>query len=120
MPPATRKLCGFLGHGARRGCSKCKKEFIPGEHFGNKMNFGGFENFLLRTNIEHCCEAQEILVANAVSSELTQLGVCMMEKQFLTFLIMSTGGRVFERGIFLFSNPILNEFLLAPTGDVFL
>ena len=42
--PAARKLCGFLGHGAKRGCSKCKKEFIPGKHFGDKMNFGGFEN----------------------------------------------------------------------------
>ena len=42
-------------------CSKCKKEFIPGEHFGTKMNFGGFENCMPRTNIEHCCEAQEIL-----------------------------------------------------------
>lgn len=59
--PAARKLCGFLGHGARRGCSKCKKEFIPGEHFGTKMNFGGFENCMPRTNIEHRCEAQEIL-----------------------------------------------------------
>jgi len=34
--PAARKLCGFLGHGAKRGCSKCKKEFISGEHFGDK------------------------------------------------------------------------------------
>ena len=25
------------------------------------MNFGGFENCLLRTNIEHRCEAREIL-----------------------------------------------------------
>jgi len=54
-------LCGFLGHGARRGCSKCKKEFIPGEHFGTKMNFGGFDNCMPHTNIEHSCEAQEIL-----------------------------------------------------------
>lgn len=37
--PAARKLCDFLGHGARRGCSKCKKEFIPGEHFFPKTNF---------------------------------------------------------------------------------
>ena len=27
--PAGRKICGFLGHGARLGCSKCLKEF-PG------------------------------------------------------------------------------------------
>ena len=25
--PAARKLCGFLGHGAKLGCSKCTKEF---------------------------------------------------------------------------------------------
>ena len=59
--PAARKLCGFLGHGAKRGCSKCKKEFIPGKHFGEKMNFGGFENCLHRTNEEHRSEAQEIM-----------------------------------------------------------
>ena len=59
--PAARKLCGFLGHGAKRGCSKCKKEFIPGKHFGDKMNFGGFENCLHRTNEGHRSEAQEIL-----------------------------------------------------------
>ena len=50
-----------MGHGARRGCSKCKKEFIPGEHFGAKMNFGGFESCMPRTNIEHRHDAQEIL-----------------------------------------------------------
>ena len=59
--PAARKLCGFLGHGARRGCSKCKKEFIPGENFGMKMNFGGFDSCMPRTNVEHRNEAQEIL-----------------------------------------------------------
>ena len=62
--PAARKLCGFLGHGAKRGCSKCKKEFIPGKHFGDKMNFGGFENCLHRTNEEHRSEAEEILLEN--------------------------------------------------------
>ena len=58
--PAARKLCGFLGHGAKRGCSKCKKEFTSGERFGDKMNFGGFENCLHRTNEEHRSQAQEI------------------------------------------------------------
>lgn len=41
---AARKLCDFLGHGGRRGCSKCKREYIPGKHFGIKMNFWGFDN----------------------------------------------------------------------------
>lgn len=52
----VRKLCGFLGYGVRRGCLKCKKEFISGEYFGIKMNFGGFENCMLCINIEYCCE----------------------------------------------------------------
>jgi len=67
--PAARKLCGFLGHGARRGCSKCKKEFIPCEHFGTKINFGGFDNCMPRTNIEHRCEAQKYLLRTPIKDE---------------------------------------------------
>ena len=59
--PVARKLCGFLGHGAKRVCSKCTREFIPGRHFDDKMNFGGFENCLHQTNEGHHSEAQEIL-----------------------------------------------------------
>lgn len=28
--PATRKVCGFLSHTAKLGCSKCKQEFTRG------------------------------------------------------------------------------------------
>ncbi|XP_052097344.1 uncharacterized protein LOC127732339 [Mytilus californianus] len=38
--PASRKLCGFLGHAATSGCNKCKKKF-PGT-VGEK-NYGGFD-----------------------------------------------------------------------------
>ena len=33
--PASRELCGFLGHVATMGCNKCKKEFpvMLGEKF---------------------------------------------------------------------------------------
>ena len=31
--PAARKLCGFLGHAAKVGCSKCKKEFETGTYY---------------------------------------------------------------------------------------
>lgn len=46
--PATRKLCGFLGHSATLGCSKCFKKF-PGS-VGNK-DYSGFdvENWPVRT-----------------------------------------------------------------------
>lgn len=39
--PALRKICGFLGHGAHYGCSKCLKAF-PGS-FGEKRIYSGFE-----------------------------------------------------------------------------
>ena len=38
--PAGRKLCGFLGHSARLGCSKCLREFPGG--IGNK-DYSGFD-----------------------------------------------------------------------------
>lgn len=31
--PAARKLCGFLSHNAKMGCSKCKKKFVSGRFF---------------------------------------------------------------------------------------
>lgn len=38
--PATRKLCGFLGHSACLGCSKCSKIFSG--DFG-KRDYSGFD-----------------------------------------------------------------------------
>ena len=40
--PAAGKLCGFLSHSARRGCSHCYKEFPCG--FGEQRNYGGFQD----------------------------------------------------------------------------
>ena len=37
--PASRKLCGFLGHSATVGCNKCKKRF---EGDIGQKNYGGF------------------------------------------------------------------------------
>ena len=39
--PATRKVCGFVGHSANRACSKCSK-FFPGG-FREKKDFSGFQ-----------------------------------------------------------------------------
>ena len=42
--PATRKVCGFLGHNARLGCNKCYKNFQVG---GTQQNdFSGFDREL--------------------------------------------------------------------------
>ena len=58
--PASRKLCGFLGHAANVGCNKCKKEF-PGL-IGEK-NYGGFNRNLWpdRDNTTHREECKLIL-----------------------------------------------------------
>ena len=39
--PAVRKLCGFKGHSAHRGCFKCFK-FFPGS-FKDKTDYSGFD-----------------------------------------------------------------------------
>ena len=43
--PATRKLCGFFSHSARRGFSKCFKVFEH-ENFGSKADYSGFDRSL--------------------------------------------------------------------------
>jgi hypothetical protein len=50
--PACRKVCGFLGHNANLGCSKCLKRFPGG--FGSK-DYSGFDRtqWSERTLTEH-------------------------------------------------------------------
>eukprot|EP00111_Clytia_hemisphaerica_P009347 TCONS_00027435-protein len=62
--PACRKLCGFLGHAAVKGCSKCEKEF-PGR------NCGGFDRDLWRsrTNEGHRRQMEEIKRAETIGEK---------------------------------------------------
>lgn len=57
--PACRKLCGFLGHSATVGCSRCKKQF-PGD-IGQK-DYSGFDrqNWISRTTEQHRSEMNKI------------------------------------------------------------
>ena len=57
--PARRKACGFLGHSANLGCTKCLKKF-PGQ-VGSK-DYSGFdkENWKLRTDSDHRKAVDEI------------------------------------------------------------
>ena len=50
--PASRKACGFLGHTAKMGCTKCKKVFSGG--IGSK-NYAGFDRnkWESRNNTDH-------------------------------------------------------------------
>ena len=65
--PATRKICGFLSQNAKKGCSKCTKEFIT-TSFGNKPNYAGYDctNWKprdLTTHILKCTEAKNAKTA---------------------------------------------------------
>lgn len=40
--PATRKVGGFVGHGALKGCSRCLKSFVT-TTFGEKADYSGFD-----------------------------------------------------------------------------
>ena len=52
--PASRKVCGFVGHSSLKACTKCLKDF-PTHSFGSPPDYGGFdrENWLARSNSTH-------------------------------------------------------------------
>lgn len=58
--PAGRKLCGLLGHNARLGCSKCRKEFQT-ITLGNQ-DFSGFdrENWIPRSDLTHRRDSESL------------------------------------------------------------
>ena len=76
--PAGRKLCGFLGHSAKFGCSKCLKAF-PGSV--GTMNYSGFDRWQWpqRNNSTHRENVQKVLQAKSKAEQLaleSTLGCC--------------------------------------------
>ena len=65
--PAVRKLCGFKGHSAHRGCSKCFKYF-PGS-FGEKVDYSGFDRDMWppRHNSSHRIHSEMVRKASTRS-----------------------------------------------------
>ena len=57
--PAGRKVCGFMGHSAKLGCSKCYKQFSGS--FSSK-NFSGFNRtyWTPRTEKKHRADVKKI------------------------------------------------------------
>ncbi len=57
--PACRKVCGFLGHCANLGCSKCLVEFSEGF---NKQNYSNFnkQTWKLRIESGHRADVKKI------------------------------------------------------------
>ena len=68
--PATRKLCGFLGHSAHFGCNKCLKEF-PTESFGRKPDFSGYNraDWEMRTKEKHKDICSQLLQCDSKSAQ---------------------------------------------------
>ena len=62
--PATRKLCGFAGHSAAHGCSKCLKKF-GWSSADNKLDFSGYDRDLweARTNENYILSSELYLHA---------------------------------------------------------
>ena len=86
--PAVWKLCGFKGHSAHRGCSKCFK-FFPGS-FKEKTDYSGFDRDLWppRHNESHRIHAEMVCKAPTQSEQeklATKYGVyysCLLQLEY--------------------------------------
>ena len=75
--PATQKLCGFIGHSAKLGCSKCSKEFATislSSTSGNveyRKDYSGYnrEDWSARESSEHKQQAINYLNANTKADQ---------------------------------------------------
>ena len=74
--PASRKLCGFLGHNAKLGCNKCYKQFNVNP--GGVSDFSGYDRgtWLPRTAEKH----RENCIK--ISKEVTKTAICQAESLY--------------------------------------
>ena len=66
--PACRKVCGFVGHSAKLGCSKCLCEF---DHIkGGGIRFSGvFGEWQLHSVSEHKAKCDEYLKCHSLNAQ---------------------------------------------------
>ena len=66
--PAARKVGGFLGHRATKGCSKCNTSF-PTNSFGEKADYSNYNrsSWKARTNEDHRANVMKHLVRNTLA-----------------------------------------------------
>ena len=115
--PAARKLCGFLGHSAKRGCSHCFKVFPGG--FGEQRNYGGFDDrdrWPKRSSEQHRRDAYRVknctseTAAEKLASELGSRYTVLLELPYYASiemcvvdpmhnLFLGTAKRVFSKWI---------------------
>ena len=65
--PATRKVAGFVGHSAIKGCSRCLKSFPK---VGDHTDYSGFdrENWTPRTHTQHVEQARRAVMATTITA----------------------------------------------------
>lgn len=102
--PAGRKICGFLGHSAKLGCSRCFKEFAGTV---GKMDYSGFDrqNWQPRTHAVHNTAAftiRGLRTATAINSEESKTGCRYSELLLLPY---------FDAPKMLIIDPMHNLFL---------
>ena len=87
-------MCGFLGHNARLGCSKCKKEFLGGV---GKTDYSGFERDLWekRNHQSHMRDVEKVRKAvyatekNELESKLGVRYSVLCELEYVDIVNMS-------------------------------
>lgn len=68
--PATRKVCGFIGHNSIKGCSKCLKSFNV--RVGAPSDYSGYDrnDWTSRTNEHHRCHSEKYREAKTLTQRL--------------------------------------------------
>lgn len=67
--PAARKTCGFMGHRAKKGCSKCYISF-PTNAFGEKADYSNFDRATWEART--ACTHRRIALSHCNSNTKTQ------------------------------------------------
>ena len=102
--PAGRKLCGFLSHSAKLGCSKCLKQF-PG--VAGSVNYSGFDRacWPLRTDAVHRSRVR--MVGQCITKAERNRLECQLGCQYSILLRLP----YFDAPRMLAIDPMHNSFL---------
>ena len=98
--PASRKVCGFLGHFAKLACNKCLKEFKQHDYSGYRR-----EEWIVRVNGVHREQCKEIL------KETTKTGIQQMESKYGVRYSVLLALPYFDPVKFTVIDPMHNLFL---------
>lgn len=75
--PASRKVCGFLGHKASLGCNKCYKKFNV--QFGKPTDYSGFDREIGQLDLlENIVDMSIKLLIKSLKQKLKQQSQSMV------------------------------------------